>query len=362
MNVQEAKSAWMADAGMLAARGVHFPAATTYLPDEWKQNFALAMDALPTAFTDPNAGVPAILTTVVDPEVVRVIFTPNRAAEIFGEQKKGSWTDDTMMFNVVEQTGEVSAYGDYNENGRASVNQSWVYRQNYLFQVIEEYGDREMERANLTRLNFVAETDAAAATVMNKFANLTYHFGVAGLQNYGVINDPSLPAAITPATKAATGVKWTNNGAIVATASEVYADLQALYLQLVTQTQGEVKMDDQFILIVPPQAQVGITAVNSFNVSVTDLLKKNFPNIEIVSDPLYGAVAANNPQGVVAGNTVQLIAKTINGQKTAYVAFSEKMRAHPIVRGVSSQKKKVTGGTWGAIIRYPLAVAQMVGV
>jgi hypothetical protein len=32
------------------------------------------------------------------------------------------------------------------------------------------------------------------------------------------------------------------------------------------------------------------------------------------------------------------------------------------VRSLSSYAQKKTGGTWGAIIRYPMAFAQMLGV
>jgi hypothetical protein len=38
------------------------------------------------------------------------------------------------------------------------------------------------------------------------------------------------------------------------------------------------------------------------------------------------------------------------------------MRTHPIVKDLSSYKQKVTAGTWGAIIRFPLGIASMVGV
>src|SRR6185503_6176542 len=134
-------------------------------------------------------------------------------------------------FPVVEHTGEVSSYGDYSMNGRAGVNTNWPQRQAYLFQTIKEYGERELERAGLARISWVSEIDKGAATVLNKFQNLTYFFGVQGLQNYGLLNDPNLSAALTPATKAAGGVKWVLSGVINATANEVYADIQAIFIQ-----------------------------------------------------------------------------------------------------------------------------------
>lgn len=363
MNLQEAVSAWQADQSHLAARGVILPDCRAYVPDGFKHNFAMAMDAQPALATDPNAGIPSFLTMMIDPQVFKILFAPNRAAQILGEQKKGDWLMKTTAFPVVEHTGEVSSYGDFAENGRAGLNQNWPQRQSYLYQTIKEVGDYELEVAGLGKINYVAEVDQAAATVLNKFQNLTYFFGVQGLQNYGLLNDPNLSAALTPATKAGGGARWvTTGGAINATANEVYADIQALFIQLVAQTGGLVEATDKLVLAMSPTSAVALTATNSFGVDVYDLLKKNFPSIRFETAVQYGALSATNPQGIAAGNLVQLIAESIEGQSTGFCAFNEKMRAHPIVRALSSFKQKLTAGTWGAVIRMPIAIAQMVGV
>ena len=84
MNLQESVSQWRADRPHLEARGMSWePGAEVkrYLPDEWRHNANLALDAQPTLSTDPNSAVPALLTTSIDPEVVRILFTPNKAAD-----------------------------------------------------------------------------------------------------------------------------------------------------------------------------------------------------------------------------------------------------------------------------------------
>ena len=362
MNFQEAMSAFRAHAPLAESKGIYVPGAKMYVPDEWRRDYTLAMDAQPALTTDPNSAVPAFLTTIIDPQVYKILFSPNKAAIIFEERRKGTWIDETAMFPVVEHTGEVTSYGDFAESGHTGVNTNWPQRQAYLFQTIKEYGERELERAGLARINWVSEIDVAAATILNKYSNLTYFFGVNGLQNYGLLNDPLLSAALTPAPKAAGGTKWINNGEIVATANEVYADIQAIFLQLVTQTAGLVEKEDKLVLAMSPDSAVALTATNTFNVNVYDLLKKNFPSIRFETAVQYGALNAANPQGVAAGNFVQMIAESIEGQDTGYCAFNEKMRAHTIIRNLSSFKQKVTGGTWGSIIRMPVAIAAMVGV
>ena len=243
------------------------------------------------------------------------------------------------------------------------VNMNWPQRQSYLFQTIVQYGELEIDRAGLGRINWVNEQDGAAIMTLNRFLNTSYFYGVRGLQNYGLLNDPNLSAALTPALKAYGGVKWVNNGQIVATANEIFADIQALFYRIVAQqTAGLVDQNTQMVLAMSPGSELAMTATNAFGVNVSDLLKKNFPNIRIVSAVQYGAQNATNSAGNPAGETVQLIADMVEGQDTGYAAFNEKLRAHPIVRALSSWKKKMTSGTWGAVIRMPASIAQMVGV
>jgi|FreactTroBogLake_1042271.scaffolds.fasta_scaffold01545_9 hypothetical protein len=360
---REAEAAYREDAAHLAQRGVINNFASSYLPESFKHNFNLAMDAQPALATQPNSGVPAYLTQWIDPAVYEILFSPNMAAVIFGEVKKGDWTTQTAFFPTVEHTGEVSSFGDFSENGHAGANTNWPQRQSYLFQTVKEYGELELERAGLAKISWVSEIDGAAALALNKFSNFAYFFGVSGLQNYGLLNDPNLTASLTPSTKASGGTAWiTSSGAINATANEVYADIQAMFIQLVSQSQGLIDAKAKLTLALSPSSAVALTATNSFNVNVYDLLKKNFPNIRFETAVQYGQTSASNPQGIAAGNLVQMICDSVEGQDTGYCAFNEKMRAHPIIRGLSSFKQKVTAGTWGAIIRQPFAITSMLGV
>ncbi|MDE1158427.1 MAG: hypothetical protein PW791_09140 [Neorhizobium sp.] len=327
--------------------------AMDFMPSEYKRDFDLAMDAQPALVTTPSGGIPAWLTSYVDPEVIHILQAPNAGADILGERKEGDWTTQTAFFQVVENTGEVSSYGDFNTNGRSDANTTWPQRQSYLFQTVIEYGDLQVDRAGAARLNWVSELQTSAAATLDKFQDYSYHFGVSGLQNYGMLNDPSLSAALTPATKAAGGVKWINNNAPVATANEVYADVQALFGLLVAQTAGRVKTKDAMTLAMAPGSEVALTVTNSFGVSVEDLLKKNFPNLTVKTSYRYATAS---------GNVVQLVADKFDGKDTGFCAFNEKMRDHQVVRALSSYQQKKTSGTWGAVIRYPVAVTQMLGV
>jgi len=342
--------------------GISLHGAVEFLKPEWKRNFNLAMDAQPTLVTTTSAGIPQFLTTFIDPDLLRVLTAKNSAVEIFGEVRKGSFTDVSVMFPVVEQTGEVSSYGDYANNGRAGLNVNFPTREAYLYQNIIEYGDLEMERAGLAKIGWASELKQAAVSILNKYQNLTYFYGVAGLQNYGLLNDPALPGYIAPGPKAAGGIVWWNGTAINATANEIYADLQALFVQLVIQSAGNVEEDSKLVLCMSPKVAAALTTTNSFNVNVQDLIKKNFPNLRVETAIQYGALTAQNPQGSAAGEIIQLICEEVEGQKTGYCAFNEKLRGGPVIRDLSSFKQKMAQGTWGAVIRQPFAIAQMIGV
>lgn len=359
--VQEARAAFAADLVSLRSLGVDWDPTVeprSYTP----ASAAIAMDALPTLATDPNSAVPSILTTFISPEIFRVLFQPLAAVEIYGEERLGDWTQDVAMLPIVEHTGEVSSYGDYATGGRTGANTNWPQVQNYLFQTMKEYGEREIARVSISKLNWVGEIDMAAATIMARAMNIIYHFGIASLQNYGLINNPFLSASLTPSTKTAGGVTWfTSGGAPNAQSTEVYNDVLALFQQLVTQTGGLVTADDVLVLVIPNTLTAALNFTNNFNVSVKQLLKENFPKLRIVQDTLFAIKSSTNPYGLAAGNLVQLVAETVEGQRTGRCMFSEKMRMHPIIRKESSFRQKATGGGWGTVIRFPLGVSSMVG-
>lgn len=321
-----------------------------------KMKNILAMDAQPALVTTSNAGIPAFLSTYLDPKLIEVLVSPMKATEIVGsEEKKGDFTTETIMFEVVENTGEVSSYGDYSENGSAGINVDFPQRQSYLYQTITQWGERQLERAGLAKLDFASRINMASILTLNKFQNLSYFFGVGGLQNYGLLNDPNLLPALTPAIKAAGGTEWLNPTTFEpnATAQEVYADIQTMFANLQNQAQGLVTLESKLTLAMSPVSEVALTFTNEFKVNVSDLLEKNFPNLTVKTAPEYATAS---------GNLVQMIADEVEGQRTAITAFTEKLRAHPVKIDLSSFKQKKSQGTWGTVIFRYFLITSMLGV
>ena len=346
-----------ADIQRLASLGAHFAGAMDMLTPEVAAQ--LATDATPTIVTSANSGIPSYLNTYVDPKLIDVLFAPNKAAIIVGEEvQKGDWVTPTAVFPQVENSGEVSVYGDFNQNGSTGANITFPQRQQLVYQTMVIYGDQQADRAAQARVNWANTLKQSAAIVLNKFQNTTYFSGVSGIQCYGLLNDPSLTAALTPGTKAAGGTTWN-----AATGQEIYNDVLSLFKQLQVQMQGLIEMDDKMVLALDPQTAVnllknyalgGASSSTVLAENVGEIIKKAFPKLRIETAVQYLSTGS--------GNFIQLIAEEVEGQRTAVCGYSEKMRAHAIVRETSSWHQKMSQGTWGTIIFRPLGISSMIGI
>lgn len=303
-----------------------------------------AFDAQPALVTAANAGILSLFTTYVDPTLIEVLVAPVKAAELYDERKYGDWVTDTAAFPVVERTGHTTAYGDFNEGGVAGYNVNWPQRQSFHFQLFTRWGERELERAAKARIDWANGVNAGAALAMKKYENTSYLFGVAGLQNYGGINDPSLPAAIV-----ATSSWFSATDPLV-----IYGDILRLVTQCVIQSQGILDANSSFKMGISPGNNMNLGKSNAtFATNVTDMIKKNFPNLSIVTVPEFSTA------GLGGTEFVQLIPTRVEGQKVVDCAFTEKMRAHAMITMDSGWRQKKSQGTWGTIYYQPAYVASM---
>ena len=217
----------------------------------------------------------------------------------------------------------------------------------YHYQTNTRWGERELARAAEAKVDWANQVNMASALTLKKYQNLTYLYGIAGLQNYGGTNDPSLPAPIT-----VTGT-WFG-----AAGSFIYADVLRLVQQIIAQGNGLLDAESTYTMGISPGNVVNFNATDDFNVNVYTQIKTNFPNLKIVTVPEF---AINGGGGAGGTEFVQLIADSVEGQRTAECGFTEKMRAHAIVTKTSSWEQKKSQGSWGTIIYQPFAIAAMTG-
>lgn len=306
----------------------------------------LAMDS--ALLTTPNTAVPAELTTWMDNKVIDILTAKRGATQIYSEVKKGDRTTSFAKFHTMEQTGYTQPYADYSDNGVSDVNHNYPVRQNYLFETIIRYGDVEQEVNSLAKINLASEKQRSASHTIAVDANKFYLFGVAGLENYGILNDPTLPASTGASVGAGGSALWANK-----TNVEIYNDILASFGRISARAGGLVDETTSLKLVISPASNVRLGATSTYNQSVKDLLKNYFSNLEIVVLPEM----SNS-----AGNSMQLIATNVEGQATGECAFSEKMIAGRIIPELSSFKQKFMAGTYGAVIYRPFLIDVTTGI
>lgn len=310
-------------------------------------NHTLACDAQPELVTVSNAGIPQYLSNYLDPRVINVLVSPMKAAQIVGETQKGNWLTTTVQWKVRELTGETSTYGDFNNNGSSGANLNFPVSQAYHYQTMTQWGEREMAEAGLAAVDWASSLNEASILVLNKFQNKSYFFGIAGLQTYGLLNHPDLYAPI---------VATANWNLDATTALTVYNDIRRLFVQIQVQSGGLVDANASMVLALSNQIQPALNKLTEFNVNVYKMLKDNFPNLRIENAVEYNTGSAG------AGQLVQLIVESVDGQPTVTAAYTEKLRAHNIVVDTSSFKQKKSQGTLGTVLFWAPGIAQMTGV
>jgi len=307
----------------------------------------MALDVQSELVTVSNSGIPWFLLNWQDPKIIAILVSPMMAAVIAGETGKGNWATETAMFRTAEAVGETSAYGDYSDSGSTNVNINFPTRQNFLFQAFMQYGELELARYGEAQIDWAAQQQVSNVLALKKALNYLYFYGVGGIENYGLLNDPTLPPALTAT------YSWLSSAS--ATANTMYQDIVRMYIQLQAQTNGTVRSDDKMVLAMSNTQSAALEYITQYNTnSVKALLKQNYPNLRIETAPEYG------PPYNASGQLMQLIVEEVEGQRTVEVAYSSKLRAHNMVVAPSSWRQKRSSGGWGAIWYRPNFCVQMI--
>lgn len=326
----------------LARAGIVLPDSVKHVTREASDYAMDAISLAPTMVTAASAGIPAWMSMYVDRRVIDIQLAPMAAAQILPEVKKGDWTTQYAVFITAEPVGQVATYSDWSANGMSNANVNFPSRQNYIYQTWTEWGDRQLAIMGEAGIDWAARQEIASSTVMAKFQNSSYLLGVAGIPNYGLMNDPTLTAPV------AATVNWAT-----AEPEDIANDVVAMVGRLIAQSAGLITGQERLVMALAPSALNDVNRTNSFGLSAGAKIKQTYPLIEYVAVPEFDTAS---------GRLVQLWAPEVNGQPTGEVAYSEKYRSHAIERYSTYQRQKHSGGTFGSIVYLPFAVTQQIGV
>lgn len=300
----------------------------------------LAMDSYVggAALTAPNAGIPAMLSNFLLPKWIEFFVAPIRIAEAYEEKQFGDRVTTNIAIPTFELYGEASSYGDFNSNGMSNSNENYEYRQPYAYQTNIKIGEIAEERAAAAKFSLVEREIQATSLILNKTQSSVYLYGVAGLKNYGTLNDPDLlPSTV--------GVNWAT-----LTTLELMNEFQKLFNQLVTQSAGIVQETDAMTLVLSPVMRAALLKPTEFGWTALSKIKEIYTGLKIVAVPEYSTES---------GEMVQLSKDEYMGQPTIHLGFVDKLRTHAVEVKTSGFLQKRSQATIGAIIYYPVLVANM---
>ena len=330
----------MIDMKLAKAKGFDFGTAKKFFDS--KEPHKGVTDAL-----DPNTTVPAYMNMYANPRVIEVLTAKRNYRAIAPEVKNGDWTTAFTQFRSLEFTGETTPYQDYDANGQANVNTNFPTRKQYRFQTTLRVGDLEQDMNADAKIDLFAEKQKSAALLLEIAFNKYAFYGVSGVGIYGLLNDPNLNADETPTTGVG-GNTWA-----LKTADEIMADFAKMFSKLYERSNGWIDDSTATKLVIAPSCLAELNKVNAFGVSVKKMLADTYPNMTIVSAP---EMATGN------GNLAMILAEEIEGQPVVEFGYTEKYKAHSIIRESSSMHQKISAGTYGAIVYYPFAIVTMLGV
>jgi hypothetical protein len=298
---------------------------------------------------DPNASVPAYMRAYADPRVIEVLTAERAYRKIAPEVKSGDFATGFTQFRSIEFTGFTTPYGDYDGNGVSGVNTAFPTREQYRFQTTIKVGDLEQQLNAEAKLDLFANKQKSAAINIDIDFNNFALYGVEGMAVYGLLNEPSLNAFITPYVVDGQTV-WTAKDA-----TQQFADITKLVKELYSQAAGHIDKNTATKLLVSTETLADLDKVNTYGLSTMDMIKKTYPNMEVITVPeLYNETLQTS--------TMMVLANEVYGQNVVEFPYTDKYYAHEIVRDLSSWQQKISAGTYGSVVFLPFAVAGMTGI
>jgi hypothetical protein len=283
-----------------------------------------------------------------DPRVIEELTAKRAYKNIAPEVKQGDFTTAFVQFRCVEYTGDVQPYGDYDGNGVSGVNTAFPTREQYRFQTTLKVGDLEQKLNAEAKIDLFAEKQKAAAINLDIAFNRFAMYGVQGKAVYGLLNDPSLNASLTPISVGGV-TAWSGK-----TANQQVDDITKLMTSLYTQAGGLIDKNTPMKMLVSPNMLALMDKVNTYGLTTYNMIAKTYPNMTIESVPeLYDDSTQTS--------TVMVMAEQYRGQNVVEFGYADKYYAHDIVKDLSFWKQKISAGTYGAVVYLPFAIATMEG-
>lgn len=320
-------------------------------------DFYATEDALATGVT--TAGIPSPVQFLQNwlPGFVNVVTTPRKIDEFVGISTSGSWEDEEVVLQFMEQTGFSVPYSDYGNVPLSSWNIQFATRTVVRFEGGMAVGKLEEARAARVKVNSADQKRTGATQALEIQRNAVGFYGYNSGDNltYGFLNDPQLPNYVNFIT-GANGIPWSTK-----TFLEIVKDIRTAFAALRTKSQGLIDPKKTQITMGLATAVVDYLSVTTdFGQSVMDWLTKTYPGTRIVDAPEL--TSANG-----GANAFYLYAEEVNDgqstddQRTFMQVVPVKFRVLGVQQKIKGYEEDYTNATAGILTKRPWAIVRYSG-
>ena len=319
-----------------------------------KLGYLRVADATPN-FTANNIGMPAGLLSQVSVEVAETILAFRSGDEALGGRKKLlDWEQQEYYLPLVEKTGSVEPYSDYDDSIASGLNLTFGRTGHYVFSTSHTIGEREamqLASANVGENYYLEASLEAIAVELNRVAFSGFVNNNQSFLVYGLLNNPSLNNYETADKKFS-----------AMTYLECVAFFTKAIAKLREQTGNNIQRGSKLRVVVASNAFDFLnTKVNDLGINAIKALIDNFRElgVEITITPAMELNSANASQDVI-----YFILENSQGglSETTTLGYSEIGRMSNVVVGANYKQQKVSAGTTGAVIYKPAYIVRYTNI
>lgn len=273
------------------------------------------------------------------PDTVRALYRGRSAKQVYGVDQVGDWTTEQVVQPKLELTGDMALYDDFSRPPLTSYNLGWATLDTVRFEVGVEVTKLEEARAAGMRQNAYQLKKEAIILKNDIFMNKVFWDGFADLGNnrkrvYGILQS----------------IGEANNMPIDILAAEV-DDVQKEMARWVQNLTNNLAGNfdptrDAIVFNLPLAWQSVMIKTTEYGWSVSDWLKKQYPNVEIrysVELEDLAIVFAPMVDGV--------------GKKTVSLLQTSALRLIGAVPTQKGMQECYSSSVAGALVACPAAIA-----
>lgn len=318
----------------------------------------LGMDSTQPSVTPAN--MPSIVQFLQNflPGQVYVMTAARKIDELIGISTIGSWEDEQIVQEVLENIGLGVPYGDLNNTPFASWNLTFVPRTVVRFEMGMRVGVLEEARSgrvNVSSSNAKRQSCGLALEIVRNLVGFNgYNSG--NDNTYGFLNDPGLPAYVNVANGASASPLWSRK-----TFLEITADIRTAIVAVRNNSKGVIDpARTQITLALATNAIDYLTVTSDFGISVWDWLKQTYPNIR-VQDAIQ-LNTANGGVGVFYLYADQVSDLSTDDGRVWIQVVPTKFMVLGVAKLTKGYEEDYANATAGAMCKRPWAVYRASGI